>query len=72
MEAAGNIGKALYDAGLPSTEFNAVLEFFLKAEDPSERDVAHGIVVTASRDREKEWQGLIAKALDENWRRRRF
>lgn len=68
-EAAGYIGRALYDAGLPSTEFDSLLEFFLKAEDPSERDVAHGIVVTASRDREKEWlEGLIEKALDENWR----
>ena len=67
-EAAGYIGKALCDAGLPSTEFDSLLEFFLKAEDPSERDVAHGIVVTASRDREKEWlKGLIEKAVAENW-----
>ncbi|AJD43582.1 hypothetical protein C9413_23695 [Rhizobium sp. SEMIA 4085] len=67
-EAAGYIGKALYDAGLPSTEFDSLLEFFLKAEDPSERDVAHGIVVTASREREKEWfEGLIEKAVAENW-----
>lgn len=66
--APSYIGKALYDAGLPTPEFDKLLEFFLKASEFPERDVAHGIVVSASRGLDREWSTrLIERALAEKW-----
>ncbi|MEF0865184.1 XRE family transcriptional regulator, partial [Rhizobium sp. BR 318] len=68
VEAPGYIGKALYDAGLSPPEFDDLLQSFLKSDNALERDVAHGLVVCSSRDRDREWStGLIEKALAEKW-----
>jgi transcriptional regulator with XRE-family HTH domain len=67
-ETAGYIGKALYDGGLPDSDVDALLEAAVRSEDPHERDVGHGLIVSVFRDRNESWAAaLIAKARAENW-----
>ncbi len=65
---AGYIGKALYDSGLSEFDLNAVLEAALRSDNDRERDVAHGLIISAFRDRKEPWAAaLIAKAEDGAW-----
>lgn len=67
-ETAGFIGKALYDGGLPAPDFDMLLETAVRSGEARERDVAHGLIVSAFRDRKEPWAAtLIAKARQENW-----
>jgi hypothetical protein len=67
-DGPGWLGKALYDGGLPFAEVDALLQAAARSDDSHERDVAHGLIVSASRDRGKDWgAGLIAKAREEHW-----
>lgn len=67
-EAAGYIGKALYDSGLPASDFDALLESAVRSDDVRERDVAHGLIISAFPDRKRPWaSALIAKARAEKW-----
>lgn len=68
VDTAGYIGKALYDSGLSESDLDALLEAALRSDDARERDVAHGLIVSAFRDRKEPWAGaLIGKARDEAW-----
>ena len=67
-EAAGYIGKALYDSGLSASDIDALLEAAVRSDNARERDVAHGLIVSVFRDRKAPWAAaLIAKARAENW-----
>lgn len=67
-EAAGYLGKALYESGLSETEVDALLEAAVRSDDPRQRDVAHGLIVSVFRDRNERWAAaLIAKARAETW-----
>ncbi len=67
-DAAGLIGKALYDSGLPASDVDALLEAAVRSDNERERDVAHGLIVSVFRDRKESWAAtLIARARAENW-----
>jgi hypothetical protein len=67
-EAAGYIGKALYDSGLPTSDVDALLEAAIRSDAARERDVAHGLIISVFRDRKEPWAtALIARARAENW-----
>ncbi|MGE0760020.1 MAG: hypothetical protein AB7O38_23610, partial [Pirellulaceae bacterium] len=67
-KAAGFIGKALYDGGLPAEEIDALIEAAVRSDDAQERDVAHGLIGSAYRDRKESWAAtLIAKTQAESW-----
>lgn len=67
-DTPGWLGKALYDGGLPPAEVDALIEAAVRSDDFHERDVAHGLIISAFRDRENAWGAdLIAKAQEEHW-----
>ena len=67
-EAAGYLGKALYDGGLSGTDVDALIEAAARSNDPHERDLAHGLIISVFRDRKEPWAAtLIAKAGAEHW-----
>ena len=67
-DTAGYIGKALHDSGLSASEVDALLEAAVRSDDAHERDVAHGLIISAFRDRKEPWAAaLIAKARAETW-----
>lgn len=67
-DAPGLLGKALYDGGLPPAEVDALVEAAARSDDSHERDVAHGLIISAFRDRGKAWGAeLIAMARVEHW-----
>lgn len=65
---AGYIGKALYESGVSESDLDALLEATLRSNDDHERDVAHGLILSAFDDRKEPWAtALIAKAREQNW-----
>lgn len=67
-DAAGYIGKALYDGGLRGSDLDALLEAALLSDIPRESEVAHGLIVSAFRDLKEPWgASLIAKAQANSW-----
>lgn len=67
-ETAGYIGTALYDSGLPASDFDELLETAVRSDDAHERDVARGLIISAFRDRKEPWAtDLVAKARAEGW-----
>ena len=67
-DAPGWLGKALYDGGLPAAEVDALIEAAARSDDSRERDVAHGLIISAFRDRGNAWGAdLIAKARRDHW-----
>lgn len=68
IETGGYIGKALYDAALPGKDLESVLEAAARSEDPRERNVAHGLIISMFRDRKEPWAAaLLARARGEAW-----
>ncbi|KAB0684801.1 helix-turn-helix domain-containing protein [Burkholderia territorii] len=68
VDTAGYLGKALYDSGLSESDLDALVETALQSDNARERDVAHGLIVSAFRDRKEPWAAaLIAKAKGEGW-----
>jgi hypothetical protein len=62
------IGKALYDNELSKSNLNAIIEVALRSDNDHERDVAHGLIISAFSDRKESWaEALITKAKDEAW-----
>jgi hypothetical protein len=67
-ETAGNLGKAIYDVGLPAFDIDALIEASVQSENARERDVAHGMILSVFRDRGAAWgAALVAKARNEEW-----
>jgi transcriptional regulator with XRE-family HTH domain len=67
-ELAGYIGKALHDAGLPADDLDAIIAAAVRSDDPRERDVAHGLIISSYHDRLTPWAAaLIAKAEAGGW-----
>lgn len=67
-EAAGYIGKVLFESGLPAADIDAIVETTAKSNDAHERDVAHGLIVSIFRDRKEPWAAdLVHRAHSENW-----
>ena len=67
-EAPGYIGKALFDIGLSTSDRDAVLQATLRSDDPQQRTVAHGLIVSTWREGEESWaDALVAKAKAEAW-----
>jgi len=68
VDSAGYIGKALYDGGLPAADQDALIEAATRSGDAHERDVAHGLIISAFRDRKEPWgEALIERARAEFW-----
>jgi transcriptional regulator with XRE-family HTH domain len=68
VSTAGYIGKALFEAGLDDAGLDALLEASLRSDNPRERDVGHGLIVTVFRERKEPWaRQLIAKAREQDW-----
>ena len=68
VSAAESIGKALFDAGVGEAELELLLEAAVRSDDPRERSVAHGLIVSMLRDRDESWAGaFIAKARAQGW-----
>lgn len=68
ISTAGYIGKALYDGGLSESDLDALLEVALQSDNDRERDVAHGLIISAFRDRKEPWAAaLVTKAKCEAW-----
>lgn len=66
--AAGLLGKALYDSGLDAAEVDVLIEAGVRSADIHERDLAHGLMVSAYQDRGKAWGAdLVANARDGSW-----
>lgn len=66
--APGYIGKALYDAGLPKTDLDELLESALRSDNDRERELAHGLISSAFYDQKELWaEALLAKAKKEAW-----
>ena len=66
--SAGYIGKALYDSRIPADELDALIRAAARSNDPKERDVAHGLIISAFQDRKEAWaERLIAQARTESW-----
>jgi transcriptional regulator with XRE-family HTH domain len=67
-ELPGYIGAALYGEGLSEGDFDALLEASLRSDDARERDVGHGLINSAFRDRSEAWAaGLIERAMKGHW-----
>jgi transcriptional regulator with XRE-family HTH domain len=67
-DAPGWLGKALYDGGLPAAEVHALIEAAARSDNSSERNVAHGLIISAFQVREKTWGAeLVAKARKDHW-----
>lgn len=67
-DSAGYIGKALVDSGLPASDIDALIEAAARSDDAQERNVAHGLIASVSRDRKEPWgAALVGQARRENW-----
>lgn len=68
VDAAGYIGKALYDGGTSESDLDAVLGAALRSDNSRELDVAHGLIISIFRDRKEPWAAaLINRAREEAW-----
>lgn len=67
-EAAGFIGKALHDGGLPAASIDALIAASVQSEDSKIRDLGHGLIVSTFAERKEEWaQALLARARGDGW-----
>jgi transcriptional regulator with XRE-family HTH domain len=67
-EAASYVGKALSEIELPALKLDALLETAIRSDNDRERNLAHGLIVSMVRDRNRPWaEALIAQAKTENW-----
>lgn len=68
VESAGYIGRALYDSGISAADLDALIEAAARSGDAHERGVAHGLIISAFRDRKEPWaEALIARARAASW-----
>ena len=68
VDAAGYLGKALYDGGLEESDLDALLEAALRSDNPHGKDVAHGLIVSAFRDMQESWgEAVLARARGDSW-----
>ena len=67
-DAPGFIGKALHEGGLANEDVDKLIEAAARSDNPCERDVAHGLIVSGLRGRGADWGvGLINRACAEHW-----
>ena len=67
-DAAGYVGKALYEGGLPAPDVDALIEAAARSANARERDVAHGLIISVFCDRKKHWAAhLISTARTNDW-----
>lgn len=67
-EAAGALGRAVYDAGLPEADIEALIEASLQADEGRAHDLACGLIVSAFLDFKEDWGSeLIAKVRGRAW-----
>ncbi|AUA57472.1 Plasmid maintenance system antidote protein [Achromobacter spanius] len=67
-EAPGVLGKAVYDAGFPATDTDALIDAAVRSEDTRQCDFAHGLIISAFQDRKEPWGAeLVAKARTRAW-----
>lgn len=68
VDTAGYVGKVLYDGGLEEPDLDVLIEAALRSDNPRERDIAHGLIVSAFRDLKEPWgAALLAKAESGAW-----
>jgi transcriptional regulator with XRE-family HTH domain len=68
VNSAGYIGKALFDSGLPDAELDEILAVAGRSDDPNERAIAHGLIISLFDHRKESWAAaLIARAQGEAW-----
>jgi len=67
-DAPGLVGKALCDGGLGGEELDALIEAAARSDVARERDVAHGLIISAFRVRGQSWAtDLITRARQNHW-----
>jgi transcriptional regulator with XRE-family HTH domain len=65
---AGDVGKALAEAGLDDADIEAVLQRSLTSDNPRDREVAHGTIIILFHKRNGPWAAaLIQKAQQGQW-----
>ncbi|HEX7934827.1 MAG TPA: helix-turn-helix transcriptional regulator [Paraburkholderia sp.] len=68
VEVGGYLGKALYDSGLGETDLDALIESAIRSDSQQERNVAHGLIISAFQDLKEPWgERLLAKAKAGSW-----
>lgn len=68
VEAPGLIGQALYEGGLHGDALTGLIESALRNESPNEKALAHGLIVSASRNQGRSWsEALLAMARAGSW-----
>jgi transcriptional regulator with XRE-family HTH domain len=66
--SAGWLGKALWDSAVLGPDPDAMIEVAVRSDDSHERDVAHGLIVSAFNDLKEPWAGdLITRAEKGGW-----
>lgn len=65
---AAYVGTAFNEAGLPATEFDALLEASVRSDHESERLVGRGLIFSMHRERGQGWAlALVAQARAQGW-----
>ncbi|MGB8843585.1 MAG: helix-turn-helix transcriptional regulator [Aliidongia sp.] len=65
---AGDVGKALAEAGLDDADIEAALQRSLIGDNPRDREVAHGVIIILFHKRNGPWAAaLIQKAQQGQW-----
>ena len=67
-ETPAYLGKAIFDAGHPQAEINALIERALQSAEPHERDVANGLIPSLFHNLGEAWgDALLTKARTQAW-----
>lgn len=67
-EAAGTLGRAIYDARLPAADIESLIEASLQANEGRAHDLACGLIVSAFVDFKEAWgSALIKKVRARSW-----
>jgi transcriptional regulator with XRE-family HTH domain len=68
VDTAGWLGKGLWDSGVLGPDLDAMIEVAVRSEESKERDVAHGLIISAFNELGESWAAsLIAQAQDGGW-----
>lgn len=68
VSTAGYLGKALYESVLSTPDLDAVIDAALQSDNEHERDVGHGLIISAFRDHGEPWaEALINRARGGAW-----
>jgi transcriptional regulator with XRE-family HTH domain len=68
VDSAGWLGKALWDSEVLGPDLDAMVEIAARSDDAHERDLAHGLIISAFNALKEPWaDALIARAEEGGW-----